>query len=445
MAATVSLHTSPQRRWPAADAPLIGSVEAHVNNLGTWGSWVPPGWRLSGALQTEAKIGGRFGAPEYSGQIAGRQIGVRNLLQGVNITDGDVAISLKGTGAQIDRFTLHGGDGTLKIEGGASFGETPTAQLKLVAERFQVLGRIDRKLKISGSAELALAAERIKLDGRLRVDEGLFETTRGEAPTLDDDVTVLRPASETADTQPDAPPRARRALDVAVDIDLGEKLQVKARGLDTFLRGNLRITTPGGRMAVNGSVRTEGGTFVGYGQKMDIERGVVSFAGPAENPRLDILALRQNLDVRVGVAITGSALAPRIRLYSEPDMSDADKLSWLVLGRASDGLGRNDLALLQTAALALLSGEGEGRTDALLRNIGLDSLSVRQQTDGDAHEMVVSLGKQLSRRWYVGFERGVNSTTGTWQLIYRVAQQFTLRAQSGADNSLDVIWVWRID
>ena len=43
----------------------------------------------------------------------------------------------------------------------------------------------------------------------------------------------------------------------------------------------------------------------------------------------------------------------------------------------------------------------------------------------------------------MGYERGVNATTGTWQLIYRVAQRFTLRAQSGVDNSLDVIWTWR--
>ncbi|MCK7494640.1 MAG: hypothetical protein MZW92_28370 [Comamonadaceae bacterium] len=31
----------------------------------------------------------------------------------------------------------------------------------------------------------------------------------------------------------------------------------------------------------------------------------------------------------------------------------------------------------------------------------------------------------------MGYERGVNATTGTWQLIYRIAQRFTLRAQSG--------------
>jgi len=114
-----------------------------------------------------------------------------------------------------------------------------------------------------------------------------------------------------------------------------------------------------------------------------------------------------------------------------------------VLGRASDGLGRTDTALLQRAAVALLAGEGEAPTDAFMKRLGIDELSLKQ-SDGDVRETVVSLGKQLSRRWYVGYERGVNSTTGTWQLIYRAAQRFTLRAQSGLENSLDLIWTWRL-
>jgi translocation and assembly module TamB len=163
----------------------------------------------------------------------------------------------------------------------------------------------------------------------------------------------------------------------------------------------------------------------------------------AENPRLDIEATRPNLDVRAGVAITGFAIDPRIRLFSEPDMSDLDKLSWIMLGRASDGLGSTETALLQRAAIALLSGEGPGVTDQLLGAFGIDEVSLRQNQAGEVRETVVSLGKQLSRRWYVGYERGLNATAGTWQLIYRVAQRFTLRAQSGMDNSLDAIFTWR--
>ncbi|MGZ5185025.1 MAG: translocation/assembly module TamB domain-containing protein, partial [Caldimonas sp.] len=158
---------------------------------------------------------------------------------------------------------------------------------------------------------------------------------------------------------------------------------------------------------------------------------------------LDIEATRPNLDVRVGVVVAGTALNPRIRLFSEPDMSDIDKLSWLVLGRASEGVGRADTALLQRAALALLAGEGPGVTDRITRAIGLDEISVRQQSAGEVKETIVGLGKQISKRWYVGYERGLNATTGSWQLIYRIARRLTVRAQAGGDNSLDLIWTLR--
>jgi translocation and assembly module TamB len=232
-------------------------------------------------------------------------------------------------------------------------------------------------------------------------------------------------------------------VDVALDVDLGQKLRVRGRGLDTLLAGRLRVTAPGGRLAVTGTVNTERGTYAAYGQKLEIERGLLAFSGPADNPRLDVLALRPNLDIEVGVAITGTAQAPRVRLHSNPELSDTDKLSWLVLGRDPAGLGRADTALLQRAAVALLSGEGEAPTDALIRNLGLDEVSVRQSDDA-ARETIVTVGKQLGRRWYVGYERGVNATVGTWQLIYRIAQRFTLRAQSGGENALDLIWVWRV-
>jgi translocation and assembly module TamB len=80
--------------------------------------------------------------------------------------------------------------------------------------------------------------------------------------------------------------------------------------------------------------------------------------------------------------------------------------------------------------------------DQLFDLIGLDELSLRQ-SDSAAGGTIFSVGKQLSRRWYVGYERGLNATTGNWQLVYRIAQRFTVRAQSGDTNSIELIWTWR--
>ena len=175
------------------------------------------------------------------------------------------------------------------------------------------------------------------------------------------------------------------------------------------------------------TLQTVNGTYQAYGQKLGIDRGVLTFVGPIENPRLDIEATRPNLDVRVGVNVAGTALNPRIRLFSEPDMSDIDKLSWLVLGRASEGVGRNDTALLQRATLALLSGEGPGVTDRLTQAIGLDEISVRQSPratsrrrssagQADLEELVHRLRARPQRH------------TGSWQLISaRAASRYAPR------------------
>lgn len=439
----ISSRTSPQARWPAPNAPLEGVVEAQVANLGTWGGWVPAGWRLGGALRAGISLGGRVGAPEIRGQASGEHLSVRNLLQGVDVREGGFAMSLDGPTAKLEHLTAKAGAGTLQLDGSASFGESPQAHLNLQASKFTLLGRVDRRIVTSGKAQLALKAHALKLDGNFVVDDGMIDFTRSDAPTLDDDVVVIRP--EQPIPEPLAPgPKRDRVVEVNLAVDLGSKLRLRGRGLDTTLRGQLTLSQQGGKANLQGVVSTEKGNFNAYGQKLDIERGELSFTGAVDNPRLDVVATRPGTDIRVGVFVSGFARSPRIRLFSEPELSDTDKLSWLVLGRGPDSLGRADTALLQRAALALLSGEGEGGTDKLIRNIGLDEVSIKQ-TEGIAPETIIRLGKQISNRWYVGYERGLNATTGNWQLIYRAAQRFTLRAQSGLDNSLDLIWQWKWD
>jgi len=153
--------------------------------------------------------------------------------------------------------------------------------------------------------------------------------------------------------------------------------------------------------------------------------------------------VRPNLDnVRVGVQVTGPLQNLRVRLFSEPEMTNNEKLSWLLLGRASDGLGRSDTALVQRAALALLSGDGEGGPGAITKAIGIDDVGLRQ-TDDDTRATVVSVGKQLSKRVYIAYEQNLNTSAGSFQVTYRIAQRFVMRMQSGLDRSIDLIGTWR--
>jgi translocation and assembly module TamB len=440
----VRIQSSPERRWPLPESPITGQAQLRVADIGIWGTWVPPGWRLTGEIRSMASIAGNFGEPLYTGELTGKGLGVRNLLQGVNVTDGEIAMTLRGDTAQVDNFTLKGGDGSINIVGGVVLGRKPQVLLQVKAERFRALGRVDRQIITSGNAAFIFDADQCRLEGQVRIDEGLFDASRSGAPTLDDDVVVRRPG-QVAELVIDNPsnPKAKRYCNLALDLDMGQQLRVKGRGLDTELRGQLRLSTLANRLAINGTINTQNGTYAAYGQKLRIERGIVAFAGIPDNPRLDILALRPNIDQRVGVAITGPLQTLRVRLFSEPELGDQEKLAWLVLGRAPDTLGRNDIALLQRAAIALLAGEGEAPTDTFMKSLGIDDITLRQG-EGNLKETVVGVGKQINERLYLGYERSLNATTGTWQLTYRIARSFTLRAQSGLDNAVDLNWTWRL-
>lgn len=442
---------------PGADDPISGQISAQVANLRAMGVWAPPGWRLSGKLSAQAQLSGTLGAPQYEGRVQGQELGATQSLLGVNLADGTLDLRLKGDHARLESLTARDGEakgGSLRLSGDAVLGAEPTANLQLQIERFALLQRVDRRVVVSGDLQLGLTQDTLSAQGQARVDEGLVDISQSEAPTIGDDVNVInRPGVSDAEDAAAAAAAAaapKRKMQVALSVDLGSKLRLRGRGIDTHLRGALKVSTPNGRPYITGTISTADGTYAAYGQKLVIERGSISFTGPVDNPRLDIQAMRPQSptasasDVKVGVLITGTAQEPRVRLYSEPSMSETEKLSWLVLGRGPSGLGGADLGLLQTAAAALLAGEGGSPTDNVISAIGLDELSVRQ-SDGAVRETIVTLGKQISDKWYVGYERSITTTEGTWQLIYRLGQRFTVRAQSGDDNAVDLLWWLRWD
>lgn len=437
-----AVRTLPTALWPQPEAPVAGQLEMQVDNLAGWGIWMPAGWRLGGQLSAQLEIAGQFGGPNLVGRLEGRQLAVRNAIEGVNLHDGTVRMSFEGETARVETLRFAAGDGHAELQGSAQLGADPVARLQLQAKQFALLSRVDRRVVVSGEAAMQLDRERIGVEGRFRADEGLIDISRADAPSLSEDVVVRGADDEDEDAAAKASAGPARDLALDLRVNLGERFRLRGRGIDTRLEGDLHLTSPRNRLAVAGEIRTVDGSYQAYGQDLEIERGVLTFVGEVANPRLDIVAIRPNLDQRVGVTVSGSALSPRVSLFSEPPLSDTEKLALLVTGRSYDTLAGNQTLLLQRAALALLAGDGSGEGRNIMDMMPLDELSVRQ-TEGAVPDTVVSIGKQISDRIYVGYERGLSAAAGSWQVVYRIAQRFTLRAQAGQDSALDLVWMFR--
>lgn len=454
--------------WPQ-DAPVAGQVTARLPPLNAWSLLAPAGWRLRGTLDTNATLAGTRAAPQWSGTLAARDLSVRSVVDGIDFSEGSLRAKLIGQRLEIEEFLVHGAGGSasgglLSMTGalwwlpsapdGTASDAGPMSRLRMdllaTAKAWRVSARADRQVVVSGNLSAALTNQKLLLRGALVGDQALFVVPEDSAPQLSDDVVVRTPARQANPATPassHASTRVRTELDIT--LDPGPNFQVRGRGIDTRLAGQLTLRSIGqGRPpSLSGTLRTVQGTYKAYGQNLDIEQGVLRFEGAYDNPTLDILAIRPNLQQRVGVQINGTVQAPVVRLYADPDLPEAEKLAWLVLGRSGAG-GGAETAVLQQAALALLGGNGKSPSSALMDALGLDAVSVRsdgaRNVDGTTSATVI-LGKRVSRDFYLAYERSLVGTLGTLSIFYDLSRRVSVRAQAGEQSAIDLIFTQPYD
>lgn len=432
-------------------APLGGRIEARLPRLSAWSLLAPPGWRVRGSLQAEVELGGVVSDPRFNGLVTAEDLAVRSLVEGIALQDGQLRARLQGQRVAIESLRFRGPGpaaeaGTLTATGFAERGpQGLQMEIQARLDRLRASVRSDRQATVSGTAQARLGPGGTEVTGDLRVDRALIVLPEESAPSLGDDVVVTN-LPDGVTLRPEKAARSGgsgTSLRLDVGIDLGNDFRVRGRGINATMRGAVRVAgTDLGDPRVQGEVRLANGEFAAYGQRLDIERGILRFTGPATNPSLDILAVRPRLQPKVGVQVTGSAQAPDIRLYSETAMSEAEKLSMLVLGRSSAS-GGAEAALLQRAALALLSSRGgAGSGGGIASRFGLDELSVKRDGDEGA---ALTLGKRFSDRLYASVERGLSGALGTLYVFYDITNRLTLRGQAGERAAVDLIYRFSYD
>lgn len=476
--------------WPA-NAPLNGTVKADLPNIGIWAMLAPPGWRVAGSLNADVRIAGTRADPRWEGSLGADGLTVTSLLDGLDLHDGRLRAHLRDTRLDITELRLQGGQGSTArilgysgnlsaaprdggtLQGTGSIVWDPHApagtsgmrmDIQLKADKLQVLVRADRQLSTSGTLQAKLDNGQFVLRGDLAVDRAAILLPDESAPSLDKDVVVHSAASRKAEAerrQNEARQLARQAQqpekgetpntakppDILLNLDLGRDFALQGFGITTRLRGQLQVrggSTLSAPPQITGEIRTEEGRYRAWGQSLDVETGLIRFNGPYNDPSLDITAIRPNITVRAGVRVTGSASAPRVTLFSDPEMSDAEKLSWIVMGRDTAS-GGAEAALLQQAALALLSGGGTSENFA--GRVGLDEIGFKGagNSGDDSAGAALTLGKRLSKDLYVTYEQSLNGAMGTLYIFCELSRRLTLRAQTGVQTAVDLIYTMRRD
>ncbi|CAD6508589.1 hypothetical protein LMG27952_00197 [Paraburkholderia hiiakae] len=438
----------------ADEAPIGGTIKANVPSLRTTGGMLGPTYLLDGHLALQLALGGTVAKPNLTGSLVGDGLSATVVDQGVELKDGVIRIALSQNLVDFQQVEFHGAtSGTLRATGRVRLDNAePDLTASIVADKLELFASPDRKLSLSGSASIANGGHLggMQIDGKFTVDHALFDMPTSPAPSLGDDVVIVRPdgstmggrppIEETASTKP-APRFAPRAN---IDIDLGNDFRFRGLGADLGLAGKIAVNSePDVPLRAVGNVRvTEGSSYTAFGTKLNIENGFFTFNGPVGNPGINILAMRRNQQVEAGVQVTGTVQSPAVRLVSEPNVPDNEKLSWLLFGHGTDqgnNLGQQNA---MTTALALL-GSAQGKRIA--QSIGLDEFSIGRSEVGLTDPEVVMIAKVINQRLVIGYEQGLQTASNAVKATINLSRYWSLVMYTGTFNGADILYTRRFD
>lgn len=330
-------------------------------------------------------------------------------------------------------------------------------EVRIAFRRYPIVQRADRYAMVTGDISVQASLPSIRVTGKIVADAGWFDLDMlNNIPRLDGDVVILQPGKPVA-AKPEPEPAVPMDLNVDLTVDLGPRFYLTGFGVNSGLVGSLDLRMRAGKLTALGALRTRGGSIDAYGQHLQLRRGTVTFQGDISDPVLSIEALRTDVAVQAGVRVAGTARRPRIDLVSHPDVSETEKLTWLLLGHGPDEGGGGDVSLLFSVGSSLLS-HGE----PFYKRFGLDELSMRSGELGSpgsvlpAQSVVTDLdtgaslseqrfavaGKTLTDNLRVSLEQALAQTGTVARLTYRLTRRLRVEVTAGTVTGLALVYRW---
>ena len=419
--------------WDAY-APLSGEVKINTDEL-TWMELFSPDIvEPTGKLDADLRLAGTRAAPVVGGEGHLQDFATELPALGIALNQGDVRLEAQADGNARIVGRVRSGDGTLNVDGTLGWRNQDTP-LVLNLRGENVLISETRQLRAVANPDVVVryrAGDPLQVSGTVTIPEADINLERlDEGVSASEDVVVLDPV----DPKREAPSR----LDLDLALVMGKDVNIKGFGLVGTLDGSLRMrAVPGREMRGSGALDVAG-RYTAYGQKLDITRGRLLWSNtPVGDPILDVRAERVVGDVTAGIKVEGRASAPRATVYSDPAKSESEALSYLALGRPLDSLSGDEARQLGAAKSALNAGTGLIASELGAR-LGLDDAGVTESRALGSD--VLSVGKYLSPKLYVGYGVSLLGTGQVMMLKYLLRKGFDIQIESSTvENRASVNW-----
>ena len=410
--------------------PISGEFQLTGLDVSMIRPFAPMVEKLTGQLNGSGTISGGLLSPHIIGNVALSDGEISGPQLPTSFENVQLSMAINGETALINGGWTSGQQGQGSISGNVAWGRAMVVDVLIKGNNLPVTVEPYAKLEVAPDLKISLNPDNtLLIAGRVNVPKGeivVRELPPSTVKVSDDTVVVGQQTNDEASPM---------QIDMDINVVVGQELLTfSGFGLSADLAGQVHI---GNNLETRGELRLNNGRYRAYGQKLTIRRARLLFAGPIDQPYLDIEAVRQTDDVIAGIRLTGSAEQPTTQIFSEPAMSQEQALSYLILGRPLTGTGEDENLLAQAAlGLGLLG--SSGITTSLANHLGLKEFEL--DTEGSGNNTSVVASGKINERLSVRYGVGVFEPASTIALRYKLSKRVYVEVASGFASSLDIFY-----
>ncbi|NYS31386.1 translocation/assembly module TamB domain-containing protein [Pantoea sp. WMus005] len=417
---------------------LGGNVNIRNISLAMINPALMQGEKIKGSLNSSLRLGGSVQQPQVFGQLGLTGVDVDGNFMPVDLTAANLNLVFNGMSSTLNGL-VQTAQGNINLSGNADWSQLDNWRARIAAKGSRVRVTVPPMVRMDVSPDLVFEATpaAFNLDGS--VDIPWARITVQDVP---ESATGVSSDEVMLDKQlkPIAPQTASIPINSNLVIHVGNDVRLSAFGLKAKLNGDLKMVQDKSGLGLNGQINIPSGRFHAYGQDLIVRKGELQFAGPPDQPYVNLEAIR-NPDatedgVTAGLRVTGLADEPKAEVFSDPAMSQQEALSYLLRGQ---GLGKDGDSNALTSALVGLGVAQSGQVVGKIgETFGVSNLAVDTAGVGDSQQVQVS-GYVLPGL-QVKYGVGIFDSLATLTLRYRLMPKLYLEAVSGVDQALDLLY-----
>lgn len=419
--------------------------------------------KAAGIFNADINASGTFESPNIGGTIMLTN-GLVNLPP-YGITVKNINAAIKGNKLNEMNVTgsMESGEGKLNLSGNVILSlDKPTAKIKVIGDKFEIMNTKEYHVIISPDMLLDYTLEKLKFSGDLNIIKANLEPQ-------DYSSTISLPNNVEYEGIKKKESQLTTEGDVA--ITLVNPAHLNIMGLDADITGKIDLRVdPYKTPIADGTLSVTKGSYIAYGQKLTIDKAKLFYQNtPITNPGILIRATRKVTSysseqssftgeqlsptsiekIKVGVNAQGTADNLRMDLFSDPaGLSQADILSYLILGKPQNRVGPAQATLLLQAITSNESGSNSNHiVEEMQQSFGLDELDIKDTAsinpDSNQPEEHTSLviGKKFSKRFSAEYSAGLLTPVNVLRLIYQLTSSISAQlSTSPIENGADVFY-----